>query len=49
MDNSHIHYSYTSVTEWGGQEMQQLDLVHQEISTRIITLVAPQMQTELHA
>ena len=43
-----MHYSYTSVAEWGGQEMQQLDLVQLETSTRIITSVVHQMPIELH-
>lgn len=43
-----MHCSYTSVTEWGGQEMQQLDLVQLESSTRIITSVVHQMPTKLH-
>ena len=48
MGNSHMPYLYTSVTEWDGQEMQQLDLVQLEISTRITISVAHQMPKELH-
>ena len=43
-----MHCSYTSVTEWGGQEMPQLDLVQLEIFTRITISVVHQTPTALH-
>jgi hypothetical protein len=48
MDNTHMLYLCTSVTEWDGQEMPQLDLVQLEVFTRIIISVAHQMPTTLH-